>query len=112
LTVARQAEVELARQKQVNLTLQETISQLQYDINEMRIQSSRGHTRTSTNTSLPGTVSKTLGAQLAKSLKGENGDSSIGGKSEDNVRTVYKTVTIHTERVSVEVAGRTRTGER
>ncbi len=103
LQIARQAEVELQRQKQENLNLKETISRLNYDIDEMRVQSAAGHSRQATS-SLSGTVSKNLGAEIARSMNRDAAETSPGadGKAEETVRTVYKTVTIHTERVSYE----------
>ncbi len=97
LAIARQAEVELNRQKQENLSLKETISQLNYDIGQMRISGSVGHSRAATG-SIAGTTSKNLGDEIARSLKAsQEANVEVPGP----VRTEYRTITYVTERVSL-----------
>lgn len=104
------AQEELDKQKQENLDLKETISRLNHEVEEMRIRGTGGHFRSLTSgsqgtDSLAGTMTRSLGDMLSNAWAEEEEEEEQEQEQEiqqtkDGVRVVYKTVTIHTEKVS------------
>lgn len=103
LEAMQRADAELKKQKAINMDLKETISRLNSEIEDMRMQQARGgHSRLPTSqsqgtSSLNGSLRRSLGDELAKTWPEEQ-EVEEGGK--EGIQTVIKTITIHTERVS------------
>lgn len=102
LEAMQRADAELKKQKAINMDLKETISRLNSEIEDMRMQQARsGNSRFLTNqsqsgSSLNGTINRSLGDELAKTWPDSD---DAEGVVNDGVQTVIKTITIHTERV-------------
>lgn len=103
LVSARQAESILETQKQENLQLKETIDRMRYELDEARSASAANtaHTRGSTVSSVPGTLSRNLGDELNRRLadmesvnesqEEEGGDGDGEGEGDSYVETVVTT---------------------
>ncbi|KAJ8518667.1 hypothetical protein ONZ45_g4284 [Pleurotus djamor] len=74
LAIATHLQAELDAQKQENLTLKETIDRLHFELDEQRNATIQGANVGSGTHSVPGTLSKSLGAELAKNGWGEEED--------------------------------------
>lgn len=87
LTIANQLQAELDAQKQENMTLKETIDRLHFELDEQRNVTIQGATIGASN-SAPGTLSKSLGAELAKNGWGDEEEEEVHvnhGKSSGDV---------------------------
>jgi hypothetical protein len=90
LGVAQGVYVQLDEQKQENMLLKETIDRMRYEMDEMRANAALGLPPGSTGGSGPGTLSKTLGAELLGKMKwdgeeAEEGDDEGAGEVEETV---------------------------
>ncbi|KAF9492296.1 hypothetical protein BDN71DRAFT_1396851 [Pleurotus eryngii] len=76
LAIANQLQAELDAQKQENMTLKETIDRLHFELDEQRNVTIQGAT-VGANNSAPGTLSKSLGAELAKNGWGDEEEEEV-----------------------------------
>ena len=74
LALAQQAQTSLDEQKQENLMLKETIDRMRFDMDELRATlASNAPTAGSGGSSAPGSVSRSLGAELLGKMKNGSG---------------------------------------
>ena len=74
LALAQQAQASLDEQKQENLMLKETIDRMRFDMDELRATlTSNAPGSGSGGSSAPGSVSRSLGAELLSKMKNDNG---------------------------------------
>lgn len=87
LIVAQQAQVQLDEQKQENMMLKETIDRMRFDMDEMRNSAASAHLTLggSGNSSAPGSVSKSLGAELLSKMKDNKWGMDEDDEDEDEV---------------------------
>lgn len=105
LSTARQAESYLEIQKQENLQLKETIDRMRYELDEARGAAALGgvHTRgtTTSGISMPGTVSKSLGAEIERRLV-QLQDQRDEAEEEEGDGSIIETVVTTQRRVSID----------
>jgi DNA repair exonuclease SbcCD ATPase subunit len=73
LALAQQAQTSLDEQKQENLMLKETIDRMRFDMDELRSTLTSNAAGSSGTGSAPGSVSRSLGAELLSKMKDDNG---------------------------------------
>jgi len=71
LALAQQAQTSLDEQKQENLMLKETIDRMRFDMDELR--ATLAPSTGSGTSSAPGSVSRSLGAELLSKMKNDSG---------------------------------------
>jgi hypothetical protein len=72
LALAQQAQTSLHEQKQENLMLKETIDRMRFDMDELRATFASNAAGSGTS-SVPGSVSRSLGAELLSKMKNDSG---------------------------------------
>ena len=73
LALAQQAQTSLDEQKQENLMLKETIDRMRFDMDELRATLTSNAAGSSGTSSTPGSVSRSLGAELLSRMKDDSG---------------------------------------